>query len=189
MAVFSGGRTFEAVEAVCDAEGDLPVDAFEGVSSLLDKSLLRQEEGPEGDPRFVMLETIHEYAREKLQESGEAEEIGRAHAEYFLAMAEEAEPELTGSDQVEWMERLEAEHDNLRAALSRSLEGEDHELGLRLGGALSWFWLVRGFWSEGRRWLEEELAGNAGDRAEARAKALRVLARLALEQGDYERTV
>jgi predicted ATPase len=161
MAVFSGGRTFEAVEAVCDAEGDLPVDALEGVSSLLDESLLRQEEGPQGDPRFVMLETIHEYAREKLQESGEAEEIGRAHAEYFLALAQEAEPELTGSDQVEWMERLEAEHDNMRAALSRSLEGENGELGLRLASALSHFWLVRGFWSEGRRWLEEALAGNA----------------------------
>ena len=98
MAVFSGGRTLEAIEAVCDALGDLPVDAFEGVSSLLDKSLLRQEEGPEGEPRFVMLETIHEYAREKLEESGEAEEIGRAHTEYFLALVEEAEPELVGAD-------------------------------------------------------------------------------------------
>ena len=89
----------EAIEAVCDAEGDLPVDTLDGVSSLLDKSLLRQEEGPEGEPRFVMLETIHEYAREKL----EAERRGRgdqaAHAEYFLALAEEAEPELTGPDQ------------------------------------------------------------------------------------------
>ena len=187
MTIFSGGRTLEAVEAVCDAAGDLPVDAFEGVSSLLDKSLLRQEEGPESEPRFVMLETIHEYAREKLQESGEAEEIGRAHTEYFLALAEEAEPELTGPDQAEWMERLEAEHDNLRAALSRSLEGEDPELGLRLANALSYFWFVRGYWSEGRGWLEEALAGNAGDQAEARAKALRVLANLAVEQGDYER--
>jgi predicted ATPase/class 3 adenylate cyclase len=186
MAVFSGGRTLEAVEAVCDAEGDLPVDAFEGVSSLLDKSLLRQEEGPEGEPRFVMLETIHEYAREKLEESGEAEEIGRAHAQYFLAMAEEAEPELKGSDQARWLERLEAEHDNIRAVLSRSLEGEDPELGLRLASALSHFWFVRGFWSEGRGWLEDALAGNAGDPARVRAKALSGLARLAVEQGDYE---
>ena len=188
MAVFSGGRTLEAVEAVCDAAGDLPVDAFEGVSSLLDKSLVRQEEGPEGEPRFVMLETIHEYAREKLQESGEAEEIGRAHTEYFLALAEEVEPELTGADQAGWMERLEAEHDNMRAALSRSLEGEDlEELGLRLANALSYFWFVRGYWSEGRGWLEEALAGNAAALPEARAKALRVLANLEVEQGDYER--
>jgi predicted ATPase len=92
MTVFSGGRTLDAIEAVCDAGGDLPLDAFEGVSSLLDKSLLRQEEGPEGEPRFVMLETIHEYARERLQDSGEAEEIGRAHIRYFLALAEEAAP-------------------------------------------------------------------------------------------------
>ena len=187
MAIFSGGRTLEAVEAVCDAEGDLPVDTFEGVSSLLDKSLVRQEEGPEDEPRFIMLETIHEYAREKLQQSGEAEEIGRAHTEYFLALAEEAEPELTGADQAGWLERLEAEHDNLRAALSWSLEGEDPELGLRLANALSYFWFVRGYWSEGRGWLEEALAGNAGALPEARAKALRVLASLAVEQGDFGR--
>ena len=187
MAIFSGGRTLEAVEAVCDAEGDLPVDTFEGVSSLLDKSLVRKEEGPEDEPRFIMLETIHEYAREKLQQSGEAEEIGRAHTEYFLALAEEAEPELTGADQAGWLERLEAEHDNLRAALSWSLEGEDPELGLRLANALSYFWFVRGYWSEGRGWLEEALAGNAGALPEARAKALRVLASLAVEQGDFGR--
>ena len=78
LAVFSGGRTLEAIEAICDAEGDLPVDAFDGVSSLVDKSLLRQEEGPNGEPRFVMLETVHEFAREKLGESAEAEEIKRA---------------------------------------------------------------------------------------------------------------
>ena len=185
LAVFSGSRTLEAVETVCDAEGDLPVDAIEGVSSLLDKSLLRQEEGPEEEPRFVMLETIHEYAREKLDESGEAEEIGRAHAEYFLALAEEAE--LTGMEQARWMERLEGEHDNLRVALSWSLEGEDPELGLRLAGALSHFWFVRGYWSEGRGWLEEALDGNTGALPEARAKALRVLASLAVEQGDFER--
>jgi len=116
--VFSGGRALEAIDAICDAEGDLLVDAFEGVSSLLDNSLLRQEEGPNGEPRFVMLETIHEFAREKLQESGEAEEIKRLHAGFFFVIAEEVEPELKGTRQEEWMERLEAEHDNLRTALS-----------------------------------------------------------------------
>jgi predicted ATPase len=75
LAVFSGGRTLEATEAICDAEGDLPVDVFDGISSLVDKSLLRQEEGPNGEPRFVMLETVHEYAREKLRQNAEAEEI------------------------------------------------------------------------------------------------------------------
>jgi predicted ATPase len=122
LAVFSGGRTLEAIEAICDAEGDLPVDTFEGVYSLLDKSLLRQEEGPNEEPRFVMLDTIHEFAREKLGQSAEAEEIKRAHAEYFLTLAEEAYPELKGATQLEWLERLEAEHDNMRAALSWAME-------------------------------------------------------------------
>ena len=158
LAVFSGGRTLEAIEAICDAEGDLPVDAFEGVSSLLDKSLLRQEEGPDGEPRFVMLETVHEFAREKLGQSAEAEEIKRVHAEYFLTLAEEAYPELRGPDQLEWLERLEAEHDNMRAALSWALERKEVEVALRLGGALWWFWWMRGHNSEGRRWLEEALA-------------------------------
>jgi predicted ATPase len=88
LSVFAGGRTIEAIEEICDPEGEL--DALEGVESIVDKSLIRQEEGPEGEPRFVMLETIHEYAREKL------EEIKRLHAAYFLALAEEAEPELVG---------------------------------------------------------------------------------------------
>jgi predicted ATPase/Tfp pilus assembly protein PilF len=189
MAVFSGGRTLEAVEAVCDAQGDLPVDAFDGVSSLLDKSLLRQEEGPEGEPRFVMLETIHEYAREKLQQSGEAEEIGRAHTEYFLALAEEAEPELVGTDQVSWMDRLEAEHDNLRAALSRSLKAGDSGLALRIGGALWRFWNVRGHFSEGRRWLTAGLSGQGAAPASLRARASLGLGYLDLRQGDYPRAV
>ena len=119
LSVFAGGRTLEAIEEICDPEGAL--DALEGLESLLEKSLLRQEEGPGGEPRFVMLETIHEYAREKLQASGEAEEIKRLHAEYFLALAKEAEPELVGPDQVEWMDRLATEHDNMRAALSWAL--------------------------------------------------------------------
>jgi predicted ATPase/class 3 adenylate cyclase len=189
MAVFSGGRTLEAVEAVCDAQGDLPVDSFEGVSSLLDKSLLRQEEGPEGEPRFVMLETIHEYAREKLQESGEAEEIGRAHTEYFLALAEEAEPELVGTDQVSWMDVLEAEHDNLRAALSRSLEAGDSGSALRIGGALWRFWNVRGHFSEGRRWLTAGLSGEGAAALSLRARASLGLGYLELRQGDYPRAV
>jgi len=151
LSVFSGGRTLEAIEAICDAEGDLPVDALDGVSSLLDKSLLVREETSEEESRFVMLETIHEYASEKLHESGEAAEVSRLHAEYFLAFAEEAEAELEGPDQVSWMERLEADHDNFRAALSWLLEVGEAELALRIGGALWLFWRIRGHLSEGRR--------------------------------------
>jgi predicted ATPase/class 3 adenylate cyclase len=134
LAVFSGGRTLEAIDAICDAEGDLPVEAFEGVSSLLDKSLLRQEEGPNGEPRFVMLETIHEFAREKLGESAEAEQIKRVHAQYFLTLAEEANPELKGANQLEWLERLEAEHDNMRAALTWGLRTQGGRGGAQVGG-------------------------------------------------------
>jgi predicted ATPase/class 3 adenylate cyclase len=187
LAVFSGGRTLEAIEAICDAEGDLPMDAFDGVSSLLDKSLIRQEEGPNGEPRFVMLETVHEFAREKLGESAEAEQIKRVHAEYFLTLAEEANPELKGPDQLQWLERLEVEHDNMRTALSWALERREAEVVLRLGGALWWFWSVRGYHSEGRRWLEEVLAMDGRGSPESRAMALAGAGTLASEQGDLDR--
>jgi predicted ATPase len=187
LAVFSGGRTLEAIEAICDAEGNLPVEAFEGISSLLDKSLLRQEEGPDGEPRFVMLETVHEFAREKLGQSAEAEEIKRSHAQYFLTLAEEAYPEFKGANQLEWLERLEAEHDNMRAALSWALRRKEVEVALRLGGALWWFWSVRGYHSEGRRWLEEALAIEVRGSPEVRAMALAGAAVLAIDQGELDR--
>jgi predicted ATPase len=187
LAAFSGGRTLEAIEAVCDAEGDLPVETFDGVSSLLDKSLLRQEEGPNGEPRFVMLETVHEFAREKLGESPEADEIKRAHAEYFLTLAEDAYPELKGANQLEWLERLEAEHDNMRAALSWASECKEVEVALRLGGTLWLFWLARDYHSEGRRWLEEALAIEGRGSPEVRAMALAGAGMLASEQGELDR--
>jgi predicted ATPase/class 3 adenylate cyclase len=188
LAVFSGGRTLEAIEAICDAEGDLPVDAFDGISSLLDKSLLRQEEGPpNGEPRFVMLETIHEFAREKLGQSAEAEQIKRFHAQYFLTLAEEAYPEFKGANQLQWLDRLEAEHDNMRAALSWALERKEAEVALRLGGALWWFWLKRGYHSEGRRWLEDALAIDGRGSPASRAMALAGVGYLASDQGDLDR--
>ncbi len=186
LSVFSGGRTLEAIEEICDPEGEL--EALEGVESLLEKSLLRLEEGPNGEPRFVMLETVHEYAREKLQERGEEQEIKQLHAQFFLTLAEEADPELKGPDQLEWFETLEAEHDNIRAALSWALERKDVEVALRLGGALWWFWLMRGYHSEGRRWLEEALAIEVRGSPEVRAMALAGAGGLALEQGDLDRT-
>jgi predicted ATPase/class 3 adenylate cyclase len=187
LAVFSGGRTLEAIEAICDPEGDLPVDTFEGVSSLVDKSLLRQEEGPGGEPRFVMLETVHEFAREKLGQRAEAEEIKRVHAQYFLTLAERAYPELKGANQLQWLERLEAEHDNMRAALSWASERKEAELVLRLGGALWVFWSVRGYHSEGRRWLEGALAIDGRVSPEVRAMALAGAGALAEEQGELDR--
>jgi predicted ATPase len=187
LGVFSSGATLEAMEAVCDAEGDLPTDVFEGASSLLDKSLLRQEEGAGGESRFLMLETIHEFAQVKLEESGEVEAVRRAHAEYFLALAEEAEPRLWGPEDAAWLDRLEQEHDNVRAALSWSMEHGEVELALRLGGALRWFWNMGGYYGEGRSWLEASLAKEGPASAQARARVLEGLAWLANQQGDLNR--
>jgi predicted ATPase/class 3 adenylate cyclase len=187
LRAFSGGAALEAIEAVCDAQGDLPVDVLEGVSSLLDKSLLRQEEGAWDEPRFVMLETIHEFALEKLEESSDAEAIKRAHAEYFLTLAEEAEPGLWGPEDAAWLDRLEQEHDNMRTALSWAIEHEEAELALRLGGALRWFWFMEGYYGEGRRWLEAALGKDRGAAAEARARALEGVGWLASGQGDFDR--
>jgi predicted ATPase/class 3 adenylate cyclase len=188
LGVFSSGATLEAMEAVCDAEGDLPTDVFEGASSLLNKSLVRQEEGAGGEPRFVMLETIHEFANAKLEGRGEAVAVRRAHAEYFLALAEEADPMLWGAEDAAWLDRLEQEHDNMRTALSWAIEHEEGELALRLGAALRWFWYMEGYYGEGRRWLEAAL-GKDWDAAaaEARARALEGVGWLASGQGDLDR--
>jgi predicted ATPase len=188
LSVFAGGRTLEAIEAICDAERDLPIDVLDGLGSLVDENLLKQEEGVGREPRFVMLETIHEFAREKLQESDEGEGIRRLHAEFFVALAEEAEPEVEGSQQTVWLERLEEEHDNMRRALSWSLgQGEDAELALRMGAALGEFWYLRGYWSEGRRWLEEALAKSSRTPTAARARALQRVSWLTYLQGDLDR--
>jgi predicted ATPase/class 3 adenylate cyclase len=185
LSVFSGGHTLEAAEDVCDPEGNL--DALEVVGSLLEESLLRGEEGPEGESRFVMLETVHEYASEKLEESGKAEEVKRAHAEYFLVLAREADPKLKGPGQLEWLQRLETEHDNMRTALRWALQRGETELALRLGGALWLFWSVRGHYSEGRRWLEETLDAGGRGSIESRAMALAGVGALARDQGELDR--
>jgi predicted ATPase/class 3 adenylate cyclase len=185
LSVFAGGRTLEAIEEVCDPEGDL--DILEGVESLLEKNLLRQEEGVGGEPRFVMLETVHEYAREKLQESGEDLEIKKLHAEFFLALAEDAEPRLRGLEDKVWLERLETEHDNLRAALSWTLERGETELALRLGGALGTFWHSHGDLGEGRKWLETTLAKDGRVSVAVRIKALEALFWLTYYQWDLDR--
>jgi predicted ATPase len=163
LSVFAGGCTLEAAEAVlgADPEGAAArggMSILDGVTNLVDQHLLRAEEGPEGEPRFVMLETIREYARERLTEHGELEARRREHAAYYLMLAEHAQPEVEGPEQVVWLQRLEAEHDNLRAALGWALERSEAETAVRLSGALFEFWMMHGHWSEGRRWLEAALA-------------------------------
>jgi tetratricopeptide (TPR) repeat protein len=185
LAVFVGGWMLETAETVCDPDGDL--DVLDGLASLTDKSLIRHVEQPDAEPRFVMLETIREFAQERLAaaEGGEADLLRLLHAEHFLALAQEAEPALQGADQARWLDRLEAEHDNLRAALGWAERQDDAETALRLASALARFWLVRGHLSEGRSWLERALAKPHGAAIPMRARALMGTGTLALTQGDY----
>ena len=172
LSVFAGGWTLAAAEAVCSGEGIEQDDVLDLLGALVDKSLVVARTGTDGAMRYWMLETIRQYAREKLEESGEAGETRGRHAAFFLALAEEAEPELSGTQQGLWVERLEGEHDNLRAALSWVLEREEGELGLRFGGALWRFWTARGYISEGLGWLESVLASSGPRVAPPRVKAL-----------------
>jgi predicted ATPase len=123
----------------------------------VDQSLVQWEEQGSGAPRFALLETIREYARERLAASGEAPTIQRAHADYYLALAERAEPQLRGPDQLQWLGRLRAEHHNLRTALGWARDTGEVELGLRLAGALGPYWTRGGYAGEGRTWIEELL--------------------------------
>jgi len=192
--VFVGGCTLEAVESLSTALGELPTDVLDGMASLMDKSLLQQT-GQEGEaPRLVMLETIREYGLEALSASGEMERTRQAHAIYYLALTEQAELELGGPQQAAWLDRLEREHDNLRAALQWSLElaedekaGQRSETALRLGGALYMFWWTHGHWSEGRTFLERALTTSEEVPAPIQAKALYAAASLSFIQSHYER--
>jgi len=157
MGVFVGGCTLEAIEPVCDPDGELGIDLFDGVASLASKSLLRQDD-VDGEPRFWMLETIREYALERLEERGETEEMRRRHAEHFVALAEESERGLEGREQSTWLARLDREHDNLRAALAWDAPMmSDRELRGRLAAALVYFWFMRGHYTEGRARLRQIL--------------------------------
>jgi len=185
LSVFAGGWTLEASEAV-GSDGIEENDVLDLLGRLVEKSLVVAEATEGGGVRYRMLEPVRQYAQEKLKEGGEEEAAQRRHAEYFLAFAEEAEPGLKGAQEGEWLKRLEIEHDNLRAALSWTLEQGKAELALRLGGALGEFWYVRGHYGEGRRWLEAALAQGDTPSASARAKALFQAGYIASGQGDYE---
>ncbi len=184
LAVFVGGRTLEGIETVCNADGALAEGVLDGVESLVGKSLLRQEEGAGGEPRLVFLETINEYARERLEASGEADSLRRAHADYYLTLAEASLPGLLGPEQGRWMARLVEEHENLRAALGSARDLGENELWLQLAGALWRFWDLGFHHREGQAWLEAALAADQGTLPVARAKALAGVANLARVQGD-----
>jgi predicted ATPase/Tfp pilus assembly protein PilF len=185
VSVCSGGGTLAAVEAICDPDGRL--DAIGSIVSLIDKSLLRTARADE--PRVEMLETLREYAGERLIEAGEATELRRAHAAHYLVLAEAAEPELRGAAQAQWLARLAGDHDNLRAALDWALQQGEAELGWRLGAALWRFWYMQGRIGEGRDWLTRllRLADSDGrtDLTLARARVLGGAGVFAELQGEY----
>ncbi|HEU5102503.1 MAG TPA: helix-turn-helix domain-containing protein, partial [Roseiflexaceae bacterium] len=185
LGVFVGGFTLSAAAAVCNAASEPQGLIVARVESLVDKSMVRVDLRHD-EPRFFMFETLREYALERLVESGEAEAVQRQHAQVFSALAEEAEPQLFFQMRVHWLERLEREHDNLRAALRWFIDQQAAEAGLRLGGMLCPFWDARGHLTEGRRWLAELLALPAvKPRTAARAKALLGAGNLAYSQGDH----
>ena len=186
LSVFAGGFTLEAAQAVWTGESLEDEDVLELLSQLVEKSLVMVT-GEEGVPRYRMLEPVRQYAQERLEECGETDAVRRRHAEFFLALAKEAEPELTGAHQQAWAERLETEHDNLRAALSWSLEKEP-ETALRLAGTLAHFWEIRSRFMEGSRWLEAALRQSGRTEAATRAPVLTEAGTFAWHRGDYERS-
>src|SRR3989440_3463840 len=192
LSVFASGCRISAIEAICSTLGAQVEPVLDTVASLIDKSLLQQTEQEGEEPRLLMLETIREYGLEVLTTSGEMEITRQAHALYYLRLSEEAEPELAGPQQAIWLERLEREHDSLRAALQWGLapgeDGHRREMTLRLGGALRRFWIVHGHLSEGRNFLERALVESKGVPASVQVKAFVTAANLANKQGDNDRT-
>lgn len=201
LSVFAGGCTLDAVAQVCGRADEWQLDVLAELTALLDKSLLGRQEGIGDEPRFTMLETIREYAQEKLQESDEEEEIRARHAAYYLALAERAELEFDGGEQMaQWLVRLDKEHDNMRAVLHWATDDGERNAsrilaGVRLAWALWRYWLVRGYITEGLDHLESVLSAGApveAERAEpgavtTRAKALLGAGHLAYARGAYSR--
>lgn len=201
LAVFVNSWRLEVAEQVCQAAGPLGLDLLEGLASLLDKSLLHQEPGSDGEPRFGLLSVVREFGLEQLEEAGELTATRAAYAAACLALAEEAEPHLLGADQKVWLERLEKEHDNLRATLAWSLEharqagAEGNEAQARAGwemagqvaGALSWFWMIRGHLTDFQSFLTQVLATSVDVAGDVRAKILLYAAWAAAATGDMLR--
>jgi non-specific serine/threonine protein kinase len=185
LSAFQGGCTVESTDMVC-GQG-LSLDVLDGLESLIDKNLLYQKESLQGEPRFFMLETIHEYAQEKLAESGEAEELMQRHGEYFADLAVKAEGELYGDRQGHWLKRLRLENDNLRAALAWSLDGADPVLGSSIVWALRYFWYGDGLSDEALSWVERALDFKGDIPLDILAKVYITGADLSFVQGNLEK--
>jgi tetratricopeptide (TPR) repeat protein len=183
--VFVGGWTLHAALAIGAGPNDTDAALLDQLTALVSKNLVYQHMQPNGTARFAMLETIREYAQEQLAASGDGATPGQRHATYYLALAEAAEQEAQHARQVDWLEDLETEHDNLRAALIWALEHGDVAFAARLGGALVWFWNLHGHRREGRMWLDRVLARREPLPAKLQAKALDGVGVLAANQGDF----
>jgi predicted ATPase/DNA-binding XRE family transcriptional regulator len=188
FAVFAGGATLDAIAAVVASEREPDLGVLNGTAKLVERDLLRHDAHDGGDPRMRVLETIREYALAVLIESGEEFSTRRRHAAYFTALAEAAGPHLRSGSQRAWLDRLEDEHDNFRAALDWSLRAGEAETALRLCSGLALFWRIRGHLTEGRRWCSQALALSGEAPPRARADALHGKGMLAHWQGNYEAT-
>jgi len=188
LAVFSGGCSLASLESLGDASADSEGDALQIVEALAAKNMIYQREDRHGEPRFYMLETVRDFARARLAEGGEEERILAAHAGFFTTLAEEAEPYLASGRRDFWVEKLEAELDNLRAVMRRALKGSVPPVfGIRVGGTLGWFWHLRGHLSEGRNWAASLLRlPQVSGRSRERAKILFPAGGLAWSQGEYQ---
>ena len=185
LSVFAGGFTLEAAEVIGAQAAEEPEDVLGLLGTLVEQALVVMLPPKAGDEvRYGMLEPVRQYALERLETSGNAEEVQRGHAAYFLGLAEKAEPELRASRQVQWLERLEGENGNLRAAMSWALDAGDTETAARLGWALWLFWRFHGHQHEGRRWMEALLERNVPPAL--RPRALHAALAMAYMQGDYE---
>jgi predicted ATPase/DNA-binding CsgD family transcriptional regulator len=186
LSVFAGSFTLDAAESICAGEQLQCDEVLELLSQLVDKSLVVAQE-PDGTARYRLLETIRQYGRERLEEAGESAHVRQQHAGYYLALAEEAEPELKGDRQITCLQRLETEHGNLRVAMAWLLERGESQLAARLGWALWLFWGIRTHLAEGRRSMERALSarGSVTMTASARAKTLFVAGMMANYQGEH----
>jgi predicted ATPase/DNA-binding CsgD family transcriptional regulator len=186
LSVFAGGCTLEAAEAIAAAAGDLALDPLEGVTSLVEKSLLREDDRA-GSPRFVMLETVREFGAERLEASDEAAQTRRRHAIWYRDLAERARPELMGWVNRTWLAQLGVELDNIRTALGWAIERDEAETAQRFAYTVGWYWYVTDQLSEGRTWTERSLTCAGSTTPEVRAVALIMAGWLAGEQGDLAR--
>ncbi len=186
LGVFIGGAHFDAIQHVLSSTASSVDSMLDGLSALVDKSLVRQTIDSAGDTRFTMLETIREFAVEILDSHDDRNAVRAAHAAWILALAEKAEPFLVGPDEPHWRNRLTTEQPNIRAALRWCIESEDTDTGLRIGGAIWRFWATRGRLLEGRDWLERLLALPENGTPAVRAKAIHSLGNLEHDLGDFE---